>query len=98
MNKRQIERIMATEKRDTSDPRSRNWHYRRACATANRDAIWQYANRSTHGEWRTIPTPPMELLLRLVPLGRITDRDFTYGYGRVTWQGFHDPDEYERGY
>lgn len=87
MNKRQIERLMATEKQDTAPWTSRMWCYRRTPATYHRDAVWQYANRPTDGNWETIPTPPLEVLLRLTPVGSMTDQ-------RLRWQGFHA--EWER--
>lgn len=90
----QIRKLMETEHKLEDDPRRNYWHYRRAKATDRRDAIWQYANRRTDGEWETIETPSMDVLLRLeVPTTMKTCRD-----QGLTWQGFHDPDEYEAGY
>lgn len=90
MNENQISRLMATEKQAATDPRKNWWHYRRTKSTSDRDAIWQFTNRFTEDGWVTVTTPRMDVLFRLVPKGAIT-RD------GLTWQGFHDPAEYDKG-
>jgi hypothetical protein len=91
MNKTQLTKLLATEKKIETPSRKEYWHYRRSPATRYRDAVWQYANRPTDGIWEEIPTPSMEVLERLESKGSTT-RDGT------RWQGFHDPDEYEMGF